>query len=662
MKDYPACKTVDAVEDWHGIQLPDPYAWLRDQNDPEVREFVARENAYTDAYFADKGVDAEIELLKAQKLPTLPMTLEPFGCGYIDSRSSDGGGYEINVLDADLEIVKTLKDLPGLEDMEVFRAYPAPGRTDIVALMAQYLGAVRPTVVVYDLSGQKPLFKADGTFSIGWSKLTGCLYYALTESNLETHECRSTWRSYDPATGTETTLLAPDDNYVIAFIELSHDGAWMLCSAAGDYSRARWTAIDLSTGAAHALNAEPEEWGYIDTIEGTHYFVSMSQAASGCVIGVSNDGDVEVVLPEQDGLILNAGFSVAGEKLFVCARKDVSSRLISVPSGEEVELPSDLGRLSIVGKDDDRVFLSFESFDIAPRILSFDGTSLSTVLRASNATYPDIVVEQHFAPSTGDGTLIPYYLVHARDAVADGSAPALMYAYGGYNTDMPPEFTEVVCQMQIPRWIEAGGVYVHLNLRGGNEYGPAWHEAGMLMQKRHCYEDFIGVAEQVVADGWTRAGNIGIVGCSNGGLLMSALVTMRPDLWGCVLDSVPQTDMIHVADDDRGPMYITEYGDPRASREMFEYLLSYSPYHNLHEVDYPPTYIQTGECDNNVPPYHGKKFAARMQAMTTGTAPVLLRVLAHGSHNRGGTPDEFWHTIAEMHIFLMEHLEGIGSC
>ena len=136
---------------------------------------------------------------------------------------------------------------------------------------------------------------------------------------------------------------------------------------------------------------------------------------------------------------------------------------------------------------------------------------------------------------------------------------------------------------------------------------------------------------------------------------MSALVTMRPDLWGCVIDSVPHTDMIHFAQDDRGPMYITEYGNPRQSREMFDYLLSYSPYHNVKKTDYPPTYIQTGELDNNVPPYHGKKFAARMQAENQSDNPILLRVLAEGSHDRG-KGEVFWRTIAEMQLFLEEHL------
>ena len=191
MRNYPECKTVDVVENWHGIELPDPYTWLRDKDDPEVRDFVARENAYTDAYFADRGVDEKIAQLKATQLPENYMTVEPFGAGYVTSRSTDGGGYDIAVLDADFNEAGTLKDLPGLGDLELFRALPAPGRTDIIGLFAQHMGAARPSVVVYDLEREEPVFKADGTFSIAWSRATGKIYYALTESSLETHECRS---------------------------------------------------------------------------------------------------------------------------------------------------------------------------------------------------------------------------------------------------------------------------------------------------------------------------------------------------------------------------------------------------------------------------------------------------------------------------------------
>lgn len=132
---------------------------------------------------------------------------------------------------------------------------------------------------------------------------------------------------------------------------------------------------------------------------------------------------------------------------------------------------------------------------------------------------------------------------------------------------------------------------------------------------------------------------------------MSALVTMRPDLFGCVIDSVPHTDIIHFVEDDREPMYITEYGNPRESEEMFSYLLSYSPYHNVRKTEYPPFYIQTGECDNNVPPYHGEKFAARLQELNQSENPILLRVLEKGSHDRG-SGEAYWKTIAEMQLFV----------
>lgn len=653
---YPACRTVDETEDWFGMSLPDPYAWLKQAKDPEVLDFVSRENAFTDAWFEGTELPERIARLKAEKLPELYAALTPWKDGYLASVREEGKS-RIKIVDHKLQVKADFPKISALEGYDIFSVKPCPADENILCVQCQKFGAARPSLAVCRIgSGWELMCRMDGIFSFCWSKADGCLYYSSTEDDAVKQESITRVFRYSPAEG-ETALIYEDPDYAIfGMMSVSEDGAYVMAQVCRDYSLARWIAIEVKTGKTFPLNREAVEWEYLDTIKDSHYFITMSEAPSGAVIRVENDGGRETVLPESS-LILESGFSCGG-RLFVMAKKDVSSRLLELrPDGvtAEVSLPSDMGALSMAGHGRDQVFLRFESFVDAPQLLSFDGNSLKAVLRSSEACHPEVLVEQHFAPSAGDGKKIPYYLVRRKDAQADGSAPALMYGYGGYNTGMAPWYTEMVTGTCISKWVEAGGIYVHCTLRGGNEYGPLWHEDGMKRKKRHCYEDFIGIAEQIIRDGWTSASRIGISGCSNGGLLMSALVTMRPDLWGCVIDSVPHTDMIHFAEDDRGPMYVTEYGNPRESEEMFRYLLSYSPYHNVREAEYPPVYIQTGERDNNVPPYHGKKFAARMQAENQSDHPILLRVLAEGSHDRG-SGEVYWRTIAEMQLFLKRAL------
>lgn len=651
---YPECKTVDVVEDWFGTPLPDPYAWLKQAKEAEVLDFVARENAYTDAYFDDAAVQQKMAALKAAKLPELPRGLAAYRDGYVGT-INESGNYCIHILDKDLNSNGLFPAIKGMEEYTTFEVAPSPVDDRYVAAMMQYPGASRPVIVVYDTAEEKVLFKSDMTFSYCWSKGNGCLYTSTTESNSEAQTCITRFVRYDPKTGAEEVVYSDDRYCIFGQVYSSDDGAYVMALLSQDYCCGVWAAVNTLTGETSLICSEPTEWYYIDSRDGKHYFVTMSDAKNGAVIAVSNDGSVTTVLAGQDAYILESGF-VSDGKIYILAKKDVSSAILSLETGCEVALPGEFSAVSLLGKCGDSAILVYESFLNAPEVFLFQNETFRSIRKTDGRTWPDLTVEQKFIPSA-DGTKIPCYVVSRKDLVKDGNAPAVMYAYGGYNISMPPWYREMVTNLSIPDWVSGGGVYVHLNLRGGNEYGAAWHEAGMGMTKRHCYEDFISIAEAMIAEGYTSKGKIGITGCSNGGLLMSALVTMRPDLWGCVIDSVPHTDMIHFAEDDRGPMYITEYGNPRQSKEMFEYLLSYSPYHNVRAVDYPPTYIQTGEMDNNVPPYHGKKFAARMQAMNTSDHPILLRVLAKGSHDRG-QGEVFWQTISEMQLFLEQHLKG----
>lgn len=270
----------------------------------------------------------------------------------------------------------------------------------------------------------------------------------------------------------------------------------------------------------------------------------------------------------------------------------------------------------------------------------------------------EVEVQRRFVTAR-DGQRILAFLVYPKGKQPDQQTPTLMYGYGGYSASQLPWYNNPFVGMDIPDWLEKGGLYVHCILRGGEEYGAKWHEAGCGLNKKNVFYDFIDIAKAVIADGWTTSEHIAICGGSNGGLLTTALLTMEPSLWRCVIASVPHTDMLHFCCDDRGPMYVTEYGDPR-EEEFFEYMKSYSPYHNIHQgAAYPFVYVQTGEQDNNVPPYHGKKFAAALQQATTGET-VLLRVLPYGSHDRGAG-EYFYKTCAEMHLFIEYALGMTGQ-
>ena len=649
---YPDCRTADTVENWFGRELADPYSWLRDRHDPEVLDFVARENEYTDSFFDREALAEIIAGLKERRLPDLPGSITPWGERFIGTLSVDGD-YRLKVLNSALEVIGELPEMAALGNVQLFRAQPCPRDEDILAMMIQYPGAARPSLAVCRVSTGEVLAQMHSLFSYCWSSGDGCVYYSSTQSDAVTQESHSVFCKFDPVTKDHSTVYEDSLYSIFGQVHPSRDGQFVLAEVCQDYAFARWVAISTANGSCSVVADRNVEWKYLDSLQGSHCFITLSEADCGAVIAVTGESRRTVL--SESRLVLSDGFSVGGE-LFVTAMSDASSRLIRVSDGSEVALPSPFGALHYTGETADSVLLRFESFTDAPAIFRFDGKALTLLHASGTVAHPDLIVEQGFAPSASDGTRVPYYLVRRKDVVPSGDVPTFIHAYGGYNAWLSPQYTERISGLEIPRWAQQGGIYVQCNLRGGCEYGPKWHEDGMMLAKRHCYEDFIGVTEELIRLGWTNPEKIAICGCSNGGLLMSALVTMRPDLWGCVLDSVPHTDMIHFAEDDRGPMYITEYGNPRENKEMFEYLLSYSPYHNVQKTAYPPVYIQTGELDNNVPPYHGKKFAARMQALNTSDNPILLRVLAEGSHDRG-KGEFYWQTLAEMQLFLKQALK-----
>jgi prolyl oligopeptidase len=244
------------------------------------------------------------------------------------------------------------------------------------------------------------------------------------------------------------------------------------------------------------------------------------------------------------------------------------------------------------------------------------------------------------------------FLVHRRGLKADGNRPVLLCGYGGFNISMTPAFDPANFV-----WLDRGGVFALANLRGGGEYGDAWHRAGMFEKKQNVFDDFIAAAEWLVANGYTSRRRLAIEGGSNGGLLVGAAMVQRPDLFGAVVCRVPVVDMLRYHLFTVGRFWISEYGsadDP----EQFEYLLKYSPYHNVQDgVVYPATLIMTADTDDRVAPGMAKKFAARLQAASAGPAPVLIRVETKAGHGAGKPTSKIIEEDADIFAFLFKALD-----
>ena len=279
-----------------------------------------------------------------------------------------------------------------------------------------------------------------------------------------------------------------------------------------------------------------------------------------------------------------------------------------------------------------------ETFTSPSTIYKYDvNTNKSEVYHRADIDFDGsgYVTKQVFYTSK-DGARIPMFIVHKEGIKLDGSHKVWMYGYGGFNITLTPDFG-----MQQAVWLEQGGIYCQMNLRGGGEYGEDWHRAGTLMQKQNVFDDCIAAAEYMVAEGYTKAGNIVLQGGSNGGLLVGAVVNQRPDLYGVSLPSVGVMDMLRYHKFTIGRHWATDYGTSEDSLQMFQYLIGYSPLHTIRDVAYPATLVTTGDHDDRVVPAHSFKFAATLQEHQQGAAPVLIRIETNAGHG-AGKPTSKW--------------------
>ncbi len=367
--------------------------------------------------------------------------------------------------------------------------------------------------------------------------------------------------------------------------------------------------------------------------------------------------DWKELIPESDAVLSEA--EVIGGKLFLTYDKDASNHAyvytLEGKKLQEIKLPS-LGSVNFSGdKDDKECFFSFTSFTIPGAIYTYDMDKNSYKLyKAPKVQFnaDDFVTEQVFFPSK-DGVKIPMFLTYKKGLKKDGRNPVFLYGYGGFAISLNPRFSS----SRIP-FLENGGIYAQVNLRGGSEYGEAWHIAGTKMQKQNVFNDFIASTEYLINQKYTDKDKIAIVGGSNGGLLVGACMTQRPDLFRVAIPEVGVMDMLRYHKFTIGWNWASDYGTSEDSKEMFEYLKGYSPLHNLKAgTKYPATLVTTADHDDRVVPAHSFKFAATLQADNDGTYPTLIRIDSKAGHGAGKPMTKVLEEQADIYGFIMYNLD-----
>jgi prolyl oligopeptidase len=363
------------------------------------------------------------------------------------------------------------------------------------------------------------------------------------------------------------------------------------------------------------------------------------------------------IIPESENVLESA--KLIGGKIVAEYMKDASNHLYGFDlSGKkiyEVGLPT-LGSVTALSgeNDDNEAFYIFTSYTFPPTIYRFDAAKNSSeIFHKTEIAFKmdDYVTEQIFFTSK-DGTKVPMSITHKKGLKKDGKNPLMLYGYGGFNISLNPTFSV----MRIP-FLENGGIYVVANIRGGGEYGEAWHMAGTKMKKQNVFDDFIGAAEYLIAKGYTSSKKLAIDGGSNGGLLVGACLTQRPDLYAVAIPEVGVLDMLRYHLFTIGWSWTSDYGNSGESKEMFEYLKGYSPLHNVKAgVKYPATMVMTGDHDDRVVPAHSFKFAATLQEKNTGDKPTLIRIDSKAGHGAGKPIGKVIDAQTDLWAFVMWNL------
>ncbi len=679
---YPPARRDTLVEKLHGTDVADPYRWLEELDSKETRAFVEDQAKFAEGYLSKIPQRATFlkrlkELQNYDKIGVPGLTAgrlfyskkqglqnqavvywRPAGA----APSADKVLFDPNTLSKDGTIALGGYDLTDDARLAAYSTSEAGSDWETLQVREVETGKDLPDIIKW--------VKFSGP---SWSKDGKGFYYSRYAEPKKGEELKA--ENYDQKVYYHTLGEAQDKDRLV-YERKDHpkwglnageteDGKYLLFFVhEGTKAEQCFFYRDLSKGAdspvVELLPNFEAEWNFLGNDGTRFYFLTTHKAPNRRVIAIdlakSERSNWQEIVPEGKSVIETA--SIVGGKMFVQRLVDAHDDVMVCDlTGKEIEklkLPNFGSAGGFGGKFTDKeTFYAVAGFDTPGAIYRYDtSTGASTLHEETKVAFDtkDIVVEQQWFASK-DGTRVPLYTVRKKSTQRNGALPVILYGYGGFNISLTPSFSASRIA-----WLEAGGVYAQVNLRGGGEFGQAWHEAGMKDRKQNVFDDFIGAAEFLIKDGWTKPSRIAISGGSNGGLLVGACLLQRPDLFGCALPAVGVMDMLRFHKFTIGWAWQEEYGSPDKA-EDFKTLLSYSPLHNVKPgAKVPPTMIMTGDHDDRVFPAHSFKFAAELQHAHGGENPILLRVDLRAGHGAGKPTAKQLEEIADIYAFAWKSL------
>jgi len=658
----PISRQDNVRETLHGVEVVDPYRWLEDQDSSETRTWIDQQNAYTKATLA-----AVPGRLRLQRRLTELLKIDAMGAPTVR-----GGRYFFSKRRADqeLSVIYVRKGLGG-EDEVLLDPHPlSRDHTTSVSLMnvsqdgklvaygVREGGKDEVTVRLMDVDSRKDLpdvLPSARYWGVQLKPDKSGFFY--TKHTAQGPRVRYHQLGTDPA---QDPVLFGEGYGAEKIIgsELSEDGRWLTATVSYG-SAAVKTEIWVQRQGDREFTPIVKDIDaafYGEVADEQLYMQTDWNAPNGKILAVdlknpARDKWVEVIPTGEDSM---DGFSLTGGKLCVSYLHNASSRVsIFTPKGKrvrDISFPT-IGSVSgLTGRwKSDEAFFSFASFHVPSTIYRYDVAKDQREVWYQVKVPVDsskLVTEQVWYPSK-DGTKIPMFLVYRKDLPKDGKRPVFLTGYGGFQSALTPRFSATAAM-----WAESGGIFAQPSLRGGGEFGENWHRAGMLDKKQNVFDDFIGAAEWLIKEGYTNPSKLAISGGSNGGLLVGAALTQRPELFQAVICSVPLLDMVRYHRFLVARFWVPEYGsadDP----EQFKYIYKYSPYHRVKAgTKYPAVLFITGDADTRVAPLHARKMAALLQAATGSDRPILLQYDTKAGHSGGKPLSKIIEDLAEEYAFL----------